>query len=86
MNLVLRTYHICTFISSKLSLEKWNGQNKKKAKEQQEQQQMQIGCQGQIIYTILYNFFYTRKTKEKTSNCNELNGNRNKYLWLRLNI
>lgn len=33
--------------------------------EEEQQQQMQIGCQGQIIYTILYNFFYTRKAKEK---------------------
>lgn len=32
---------------------------------EEEQQQMRIGCQGQIIYTILYNFFYTRKAKEK---------------------
>lgn len=63
-------------------------QNKIKIKAKEQQQQMQIGCQGQIIYTILYNFFYTRKAKEKqkTSNCNELNGKRNKYLWLRLNI
>lgn len=76
-----------------MSLEKWNGQSnnkqqqeKEKEEEEEQQQQMQIGCQGQIIYTILFNFFYTRKAKEKTANCNELNGKRNKYLWLRLNI
>lgn len=40
-------------------------QQHEEEKEEEEQQQMQIGCQGQIIYTILYNFFYTRKAKEK---------------------
>lgn len=40
-------------------------QQQHEEEKEEEQQQMQIGCQGQIIYTILYNFFYTRKAKEK---------------------
>lgn len=39
-------------------------QQHEEEKEEEQQQQMQIGCQGQIIYTILYNFFILVKLKK----------------------